>query len=201
MRLSLAALLAAAALVAGCTSGGSGSTSTSSSAPAADPAVAYVDQVCAAASGFANAAKTPPKLDATDPVKLKADMSAYMGQLGDAFTRSATDLRAIGPSPVAGGDEQVAKMATTFDEVAKVFTDAKAQIAQADAADPSGGLQAAGEAIAKLTEFAEPLKDLRTSPELLAAAEKAPKCQSIREPATTTGGDAPTSDAVPTTTS
>jgi hypothetical protein len=200
MRLSLAALLATAALVAGCTSGGSGSTSTSSSAPTADPAVAYVDQVCSAASGFANAAKTPPKLDATDPAKLKTDMSAYMGQLGAAFAKSATDLRAIGPSPVAGGDEQVKKMAGTFDEVAKVFTDAKAQIEQADAADPSGGLQAAGEAIAKLTEFAEPLKDLQTSPELLAAAEKAPRCQSIREPATT-GSDAPSSGAAPTTTS
>jgi len=190
MRLSLAALLAASALVAGCTSGGGGATGPSSSAPAADPAVAYVDKVCAAASGFTSMAKSPPKLDATDPAKLKADMSAYMGQLADAFGKSATDLRAVGPSPVAGGDEQVARMADAYDGVTKVFTDAKAKVEQADAADPSGGLQAAGEAIAKLTEFAEPLKDLQTSPELLAAAEKAPKCQALREPA-----------AAPTTTS
>ncbi|HEX6344623.1 hypothetical protein [Umezawaea sp.] len=200
MRLSLAALLAAAALAAGCTSGGGGSTSPSPSAPTADPAVAYMDEVCSAASGFASAAQSPPKLDATDPAKLKADMSAYMGQLAAAFGTSATDLRAVGPSPVAGGDEQVKRMADTFDEVAKVFTDAKAQVEQADAADPSGGLQAAGEAIAKLTEFAEPLKDLQTSPELLEAAEKAPKCQSIRQPATS-ASEAPTSGVAPTTTS
>ena len=188
MRLSLAALLAASALLVGCTSGGGGSTSASSSAPIADPVVAYMDEVCSAASGFATAAKEPPKLDATDPAKLKADMSAYMDQLADAFAKSATALRAVGPSPVAGGDEQVKKLADTFDGVAKVFTDAKAKVEQADAADPSGGLQAAGEAIAKLAEFTEPLKDLDTSPELLAAAEKAPKCQAIREPAAPTTG-------------
>ncbi|MEO6088990.1 MAG: hypothetical protein ABIQ18_38345 [Umezawaea sp.] len=197
MRLSLAALLAASAIVAGCTSGGGGSTGPSSSAATADPVVAYMDQVCSAASGFATAAKEPPRLDATDPAKLKTDMGAYMGQLAAAFAKSATDLRAVGPSPVAGGDEQVKKMAATFDEVAKVFTDAKAKVDQADAADPSGGLQAAGEAIAKLTEFTQPLKDLDTSPELLEAAEKAPKCQAIREPAVPTS----TTTSVPTTTS
>ncbi len=190
MRLSLAALLAAAALVAGCTSGGSGPTSASPSAPTADPAVAYMDQVCSAIPGFATAVKTPPQLDATDPVKLKADMSAYMGQLADAFAKSTADLRAVGPSPVAGGDEQVKKVADAFDGAATMFADAKAKVEQADAADPSGGLQAAGEAIAKLAEFAQPLSDLETSPELLEAAEKAPKCQSIRPTATT--GTTPT---------
>jgi hypothetical protein len=183
MRLSLAALFAASALVAGCTSGGGGSTAPSASAPTADPAVAYLDKVCAAVAGFSSATKSPPKLDATDPVKLKADMGAYMGQLAEAFGKSAADLRAVGPSPVVGGDEQVARMADAFDGVTTVFADAKTKVDQADAADPSGGLQAAGEAIAKLPEFAEPLKDLETSPELLAAAEKAPKCQAIREPA------------------
>ncbi|PRY46216.1 hypothetical protein [Umezawaea tangerina] len=185
MRLSPAALVTAAALLAGCTSGG-GSTAAPSTRPTADPAVAYMDKVCAATSEFAGTAKSPPALDTTDPVKLKADMAAYMGQLADGFGKSAADLRSVGPAPVAGGDEQVAKMATTFDEVAKVFTDAKAKVEAADAADPSGGLQAASDAIGKLAEFTVPLKDLETSPELLAAAEKAPKCQSIREPTSPT---------------
>ncbi|WNV91728.1 hypothetical protein [Umezawaea sp. Da 62-37] len=191
MRSSLAALVTAAVLLAGCTSGG-GTTAvqstrpTASTAPSADPAIAYMDRVCAATSEFAGAAKSPPALDTTDPAKLKSDMAAHMGQLAGAFGKSAADLRAIGPAPVAGGDEQVAKMATTFDEVAQVFTDAKAKVEAADAADPNGGLQAASEAIGKLAEFSVPLKDLETSPELLAAAEKAPRCQSIREPATPT---------------
>ena len=181
MRLSLVALVAASVLLAGCGSGGSAPTSTATT-PADDPAVAYMDEFCAATSGFAAEAKAPPKFDATDPVKLKADMSAYMGQLADAFAKSAAELRAVGPSPVAGGDAQVAKMADTYDEVATMFAGAKAKVEAADAADSTGGLQAAGEAIAKLAEFTQPLKELDTSPELLAAAEKAPKCQEIRGP-------------------
>ncbi|MET1075207.1 MAG: hypothetical protein ABWY11_21355, partial [Umezawaea sp.] len=128
MRPSLVALATAAVLLTGCTSGGgSGQSASPSTRPSADPAIAYMDRVCAATSEFAGAAKAPPALDTTDPVKLKSDMAAYMGQLADAFGKSAADLRAVGPAPVAGGDEQVAKMATTFDEVAKVFTDAKAK--------------------------------------------------------------------------
>ena len=61
-----------------------------------------------------------------------------------------------------------------------MFTDAKAKVDQADAADPSGGLQAAGEAIAKLTEFSSPLKDLHASPELLEAAERRRSASSSR---------------------
>ena len=187
MRLRLVALLVAPFLLVGCGSGGGSSTSTSSSATqSADPAVAYADKICAAVTDFASAAKTPPSLDPSDPAKLKSAMSAYMGQLSDAFAKSAASLRQIGPSPVPGGDEQVAKMAQTFDDAAKLFAEAKTKVEQADAADPTGGLQAAGEAIAKLAEFTVPLKDLQASPELLKASEKAPKCQAIREVASPT---------------
>ncbi len=177
MRIRLA-VVAAAAVVAGCGSGGDPAPTTSSS-PSGD-AVTYMDKVCSAAASFVSVPKTPPKLDANDPVKLKADMGAYMGQLADAFNQTATKLRAIGPSPVAGGDEQVSRMAATFTDIGKSFTDAKAAVEQADANDPVGGLQAAGDAIARLDEFAEPLKQLEASPELKEAAEKAESCQDLR---------------------
>ncbi|MFE2750393.1 hypothetical protein ACFXGA_00145 [Actinosynnema sp. NPDC059335] len=177
-------LLASAALVvavAGCGSGGEPTAPTSSSASPDDTAVvAYMDKVCTAAASFASAPKTPPQLDANDPAKLKADMGAYMGQMADAFGQTATKLRAVGPSPVAGGDQQVEQMAATFTDIAKNFTDAKTAIEAADANDPVGGLQAAGEAIARLDDFVAPLKQLEASPELSAAAEKAASCQDLR---------------------
>ncbi|MEV8438908.1 hypothetical protein AB0425_16155 [Actinosynnema sp. NPDC051121] len=177
-------LVAAAALVvavAGCGSGGDSSAPTSTSAtPSDDAAVAYMDKVCTAASSFTTVQKTPPQLDANDPAKLKADMGAYMGQMADAFAQTAAKLRDVGPSPVAGGDQQVEQMAVTFTGIAKNFSDAKAAIEAADANDPVGGLQAAGEAIKRLDDFVAPLKQLEASPELSAAAEKAPACQDLR---------------------
>lgn len=179
-------LVAAIAVLAGCGSGGdsaapAGSSSASSATSESGAStVEYMDKVCAAAASFVSVPKTPPKLDANDPAKLKADMGAYMGQMADAFTQTATELREVGPSPVAGGDEQVEKMAVTFTDIAKNFTDAKAAIEAADANDPVGGLQAAGDAIGRLDDFVEPLKQLEESPELAAAAKRAPACQGLR---------------------
>ncbi len=176
-------LVSAAALVvavAGCGSGDDTTAPTSSTAPSDAAAVAYMDKVCTAAAAFASVPKTPPQLDANDPAKLKADMGAYMGQMADAFSQTAAKLRDVGPSPVAGGDQQVEQMAATFTDIAKNFTDAKAAIEAADANDPVGGLQAAGEAITRLDDFVAPLKQLEASPELSAAAEKAEACQDLR---------------------
>ncbi|WP_367133218.1 hypothetical protein [Saccharothrix sp. HUAS TT1] len=176
--LPLVAALAVA--VAGCGSGDDGAAPTSSAEPSDAAAVEYMDKVCTAAASFATVPKTPPQLDANDPAKLKADMGAYMGQMADAFTQTATGLRGVGPSPVAGGDEQVEQMAVTFTGIAKNFSDAKAAIEAADANDPVGGLQAAGEAITRLDDFVAPLKQLEASPELSEAAEKAESCQGLR---------------------
>ncbi|MFD9703129.1 hypothetical protein [Lentzea sp. NPDC059081] len=184
MRRSLVATAAVAAFaLAGCTNGGSSGTSpTPTSGAASADAVAYMDKVCGAASEFAKVDKTPPKLDATDSTKLKADMAAYMGQLADAFTKSAESLKNVGPSPVAGGEEAVTKMAETFTSLSTLFADAKTKVEQADANNANGGLQAAGEAINKLAEFAasNPLRDPNTVPELQKATLTAPKCQEMQ---------------------
>ncbi|SDH23339.1 hypothetical protein SAMN05216553_11855 [Lentzea fradiae] len=182
MRRSLVATAAAAALVlAGCTSGGSSGTSSTPTGDAASAdAVAYMDKVCGAASEFAKIEKTAPQLDASDPQKLKAEMAAYMGQLADAFTKSAEGLKNVGPSPVAGGEQAVDKMSETFTSLGTVFADAKAQVEQADANNANGGLQAAGEAIAKLSELADPLRDLEAVPELQKATQSAQKCQEMQ---------------------
>lgn len=166
--------------VAGCGSGGDTTAPTTSTTPSDAAAVAYMDKVCAAAASFTTVQKTPPQLDANDPAKLKAEMGTYMGQMADAFTQTATRLREVGPSPVPGGDAQVEQMAVTFTGIAKNFSDAKAAIEAADANDPVGGLQAAGEAITRLDDFVTPLKQLEASPELSAAAEKAAACQGLR---------------------
>lgn len=179
MRLRLLITAVAAVALAGCGSGSSGNGSPTSAA-SNDAAVQYMDKVCGAASEFAKLEKTAPKLDGSDPAKLKADMAAYIGQLAEAFTKSADELRKVGTSPIAGGEEAVNKMADTFTTLGTTFAEAKSKIDQADANDPTGGLQAAGEAITKLSQLADPLKDLQAVPELEKAALTAPKCQEMR---------------------
>jgi hypothetical protein len=180
LRLVATAVITAAAL-AGCTNGGNSGTSPTPTSGAASPAaIAYMDKVCGAASEFAKVQKTAPKLDAGDPAKLKADMAAYMGQLADAFTKSANGLKNVGPSPVAGGEDAVNKMAEAFTSLGTVFGDAKTRIEQADANDATGGMQAAGEAISKLSELADPLRDLKAVPELQKATQSAQKCQEMQ---------------------
>lgn len=180
MRLRLVVTAVAALALAGCTSGNSGNGSPTSSSASNDAAVQYMDKVCGAASEFAKIKKDAPKLDAGDPAKLKADMAAYMGQLASAFTKSAEEMRKVGPSPIQGGEEAVNKMADTFTALSTTFTEAKTKVEQADANDPSGGIQAAGEAITKLSALADPLKELEAMPELEKAALTAPKCQEMR---------------------
>lgn len=182
MRRSLVATAAVAALaLAGCTNGGNSGTSPTPTSDAANPqAVAYMDKVCGAASEFAKIEKTAPKLDAGDSAKLKAEMAAYMGQLADAFAKSAEGLKNVGPSPVEGGEQAVTKMSEAFTSLSTVFADAKVKVEQADANNATGGLQAAGEAIAKLAELADPLRDLKDVPELQKATQSAQKCQEMQ---------------------
>jgi hypothetical protein len=166
-------------ILAGCGSGGSSSAPASATTTQSsnDAAVAYVDKVCAASSSFAGVSDKAPKLDSSSPEQLKAAMATYMGELAGAFTKSATDLKNVGTSPVAGGDEVVTKMADTFTQLGTTFTDAKTKVEHADANDPSGGMQVAGESLAKLSDLADPLKSVKSVPELSKAAERAPKCQ------------------------
>jgi hypothetical protein len=189
-------LIAATALVVtvtGCGSGGDTTApTTASTSPSDAAAVEYVDKVCTAAAAFIKVQKTPPTLEGTDPAKLKAEMGTYLGQMADAYAQSATQLRAVGPSPVAGGDQQVEKMAATFADISKNFSDAKAATEAADANDSVGGLQAAGEAIQRLEDFVAPLKQLEALPELMEASEKAESCQDLKTVAPSTPA-APTS--------
>ena len=62
----------------------------------------------------------------------------------------------------------------TADSLRRAATEA------ADANDPVGGLQAAGEAITRMDAFFAPLKELASVPELASAAEKAGACQDLR---------------------
>ncbi|WP_232660854.1 hypothetical protein [Pseudonocardia sp. TRM90224] len=185
---SLAAAVLVVAAGAGCTSSvsGAGAATPASAAPtsAAAPAtpVAWVDKVCGAFLPLADAQRTAPKKDPQDTTPIKVQkISGYLGTLDTAFGATITELQAVGPAPVGGGDEVVGKLKDALTSIKMSFSDAKTKI---DAADPNdeASLKEAVKPLAALATLPDPTAGLAASPELDKAAEQAPKCKAIPQP-------------------
>src|ERR1700754_839541 len=95
-------------------------------------AVAWTDQVCGALSGFARAATAQPQVNGADPVATVRGLSEYFTATGTAVEGSITALDAIGPSPVAGGDEYVARLKSALNQIRSGFDTARGQLATVD---------------------------------------------------------------------
>jgi hypothetical protein len=193
-KIVLVPLVAAALSIAGCSSvipgtalpaGASGSAAApGSSAPAAttDDPVAWVDSVCGALLPLTDAASTTPELDPSgSPDKVFDGISSYLGTVSKSAGTAIDSLNAVGPSPVAKGDDLVKQLTTTLTTFKGTADDLKKSIDKVDVNDPSslseltttlGGLDS-------LQNLPDPSKDLSTDPELEAAAQKAPNCKKI----------------------
>lgn len=189
------AVAAALLLAAGCTTtvtgtpaptgGSSSSGGGSSAAPptttrTAD-AVGWVDDVCGALLDFTTAATVQPNIDTADPASALQGLSDYLGNAIAAVDKALTGLDAVGPSPVAGGDEVVRRLTSTLSTFKTSFENAKTEVDNADPNDPAS-LVALPDALAPLEQLANlpnPLADVQSSPELDRAAAQAPNCQKI----------------------
>jgi hypothetical protein len=165
-----------AVLAAGCGGADSGGVS-------AD-AVAWADQVCGALTGFTRAATAGPGVDVADPVAATQGMSQYLGSTAEELERSLTALEAVGPSPVEGGDEYVARLSEALTGIRAGFEAARTQLDNIDTSDMKGFATAYPAAIAPLQELRnlpDPTEGLRSNEELRAASEQAQNCRELRE--------------------
>jgi hypothetical protein len=181
----LAALGTALVLV---TAGACGSGTPVGGSPVAAPQqqkepVAWMDEVCGALGGFANAALNQPQIDQNDPEAAVNGLKSYLGSISDALGQSISGLQAVGPSPVANGDEAVRRLTATLQKFQTSINTAQQQLADINPNDPQD-LQRLPEALAPLQELGNvqnPLADLESSPELEAAAAQAPKCKEFQD--------------------
>jgi hypothetical protein len=189
----LLAVLAALLLGAGCTTAVPGTAGPDTGAQGAagtteDP-VAWTDRVCGALLPFVRTAAVPPSLDsAADPAALISVLSDYLGQASATAGTAATELRAVGPSPVEGGDELVSGLTQTVTTTQTSFQDAKAKIDALDPNDPQALLTTLPAAVAPLEQLAnlpDPTAGLQNNAELDSAAQQAPNCQEVER---TVGG-------------
>jgi hypothetical protein len=153
-----------------------------SSDPDSD-AVAWTDQVCGALSGFARAATSQPQVGGADPVSTVRGLGDYFSATATALQGSISELDAVGPSPVEGGDEYVARLKGALTEIRTSFDTARGQLAGVDTSSVqamSVALPAAVAPLQELRNLADPTDGLRATDELRAAADKAANCQQVR---------------------
>ncbi len=171
-------LVAAGACGSGTPVGGS-----PTAAPQQKEPVAWMDDVCGALGGFAQAALNQPQIDQNDPAAAVAGLNSYLGSISDALEQSIKGLQAVGPSPVANGDEAVRRLTATLQQFQTSINTAQQQLADINPND-SEDLQRLPEALAPLQELGNvqnPLADLEASPELEAAAAQAPRCKEFQD--------------------
>jgi hypothetical protein len=177
---TVAALAALAALVAGC--GGPVAPS--------EEAVAWTNQVCGALSGFTRAATTSPQINPADPEAAVQELNRYLGATSDELQRSLTELDAVGPSPVEGGDGYVGRLGEALRGIRSGFDAARAQLAAVDVSDPAQFATAVPAALAPLQELRNlpaPTDGMRATEELAAASEQAESCRQLRATSTPAG--------------
>jgi hypothetical protein len=146
-------------------------------------AVAWTDQVCGALSGFARAATSQPQVGGADPVSTVRGLGDYFSATATALQGSISELDAVGPSPVEGGDEYVARREGAMTEIRTSFDTARGQLAGVDTSSVqamSVALPAAVAPLQELRDLPDPTDGLRATDELRAAADKAKNCQQIR---------------------
>ena len=190
-RIVLLGAVVAASLLTGCATTVTGNAApvgasaplATGSAPAAtaDP-VAWVDRVCGSLLPFIKIGATPPAINSSDPKAAIKGLSGYLGKAVSALDEALAGLKQAGPSPVKGGDEGVTALTGALTTFRKSFQDAKTKL---DAVDPNDlgqlatALPAALEPLQSLSDLPDPTADLKGSPELDAAAKKAPNCKAL----------------------
>lgn len=166
-------LVTALVLVAGCGGGDGGN---------AD-AVAWTDEVCGALTGFTVAATRQPSLDRTDPAGAVRGMDGYLASTSSAVRQSIAALDEVGPSPVEGGDEYVARLQDALVRIRTSFDAAATRLATVDTSSPAAFATALPAAVAPLQELHDipsPTEGLTANDELRTASEQAPRCRELR---------------------
>jgi len=190
--LLLAAATAATVALSGCSATVTGSpaptgASTNSGgdavAPTSDP-VAWTDKVCGSLLPLQESLSAKPQFDENDPAAAVKALSDFLGKSEASIDQAISGLDAAGPSPVASGDPAVAKIKSALTTIRSSFDQAKVALDKIDPNNVSELVTALPQAVAPLQELSklqDPTTDLQSSPELEAAAAKAPNCQTLKK--------------------
>lgn len=184
------AVVAVALPVVACGDDGGSSTPTSatatvtvSSAPAPSPdEVAWVDRLCGEIIELVGSQSTnPPDLQNPDTAQAVRGLDAYIGQNVGVIDQTITDLRGLGDSPVAGGDEALGALVDGLEALRTGYQATKDKLATVNENDPAAAQSAISDAMTGLstsgTEFGQALESIDETGAIQNAGTQAPNCQ------------------------
>jgi uncharacterized protein YceK len=190
MRRVILAVVAAAVVLSGCSATVSGSASPTGAATGGgtvaattDP-VAWVDKVCGSLLPLQQSLSNEPQFDQNDPAAGVKALSDFLGRGEAAVDQALSGLDEAGPSPVPNGDASVARVKTALTTVRSSFDQVKTTLDKIDPNNTTDLITALPQAVAPLAQLSklqDPTTDLQSSPELKAAAAKAPNCQTLEK--------------------
>jgi hypothetical protein len=188
--LRLSATLAAAAglTLAGCTQNAEpvGPEPPTQPAPVTevDPAViTWTGSVCSALAPVVQTLAAPPTSGFADPAAAKQAYLAYIDRaLGEA-EQAARQVDEAGAAPVQGGDELSQDVQSRLADLQQDLMQAKAQVEQADPADPVAfgrAAAAAGNILSSMGHSALAVAAVSGDPQLNAGFDQAESCKELK---------------------
>ena len=186
----VATAIAAAVALSGCSATITGSPAPTGAsanggavAPTTDP-VEWTDKVCGSLLPLQESLSAKPEFNENDPNAALKALSDFLGKSEASIDQAVSGLDAAGPSPVPNGDAAVSKIKSALTTIRSSFDQAKAALDKIDPNNVSELVTALPQAVAPLQELSklqDPTTDLQSSPELEAAAAKAPNCQTLKK--------------------
>jgi hypothetical protein len=144
---------------------------------------------------------TPPRPDLGNLAATRQTYIDYLSKARNAAQQAIDQLSSVGPPPVDNGQQVLNSMR---DELVQLRNDLDEALAQLNRASPNDvgasglALGAAGNVLAALDDRAQVLANLATDPQLRAAINETPDCQSLTRLNATTSTTQPTASPQPT---
>jgi hypothetical protein len=155
-------------------------TGSDSEAPPSDAGVAWADAACGEFLQALRVLRDQPKADLANPAGTVDAYKQYFGRSVPALDAALTQLSALGPGPLDGGQQLLDGMVGLVTVMRDAHRSAQVAVDAIDPASPTVMSQELPAALA-LTEVqqAAPQVDVGATRALNAAARMAPNCQAI----------------------
>lgn len=158
------------------------STSSGSAAVPNDPAVRWMDGFCAPVGDLVKSASTQPQIDTGNPDAMRTSLATFFGTIADQLGKTSAALKSLGPSPIKGGDQAAASLASAYDKTKTTFLETKQKLEATK--DPNALAQAMSDIGPKMQALgsSNPLQPIEDNQALANAAKQAPHCQALATP-------------------